>query len=69
MNELVYAVFYLNNNDEITIEGKSVFHVFLELNRRFPEGLSCIDIGFSGKDEEDSKKNLQEFLNLYNKGK
>lgn len=61
-DNFMFAKFLLENNDTITIEGNSVPQIFFELHNRFPEGIYCKAIGFSGKNQEDSSENLRQFL-------
>lgn len=63
----ICARFYLDNNDSIMVEGNSVAYIFFELNRRFPNAFRYKAVSFSGKNEEESRKNLQDFFVLARK--
>jgi hypothetical protein len=63
----IYAKFFLENGDFIVIEGNSVVFIFFELNRRFPDRFNYVSVAFSGKDEEESRKNLETFFLLSKK--
>jgi len=65
----IYAKFFLENGDSIKVEGNSVAFIFFELNRRFPESFNYISVAFSGKNEEESRKNLEAFFYLARKFK
>ena len=64
---IVSARFILDNDDSISIHGKTIAQVFFEMHRRFPDNFKYKSIQFSGKDQDDARKNMQEFVSLINR--
>jgi hypothetical protein len=60
----ITAIFYLPNNDSITVGGWSVLQIFFEMQLRIPENFKYSFVEFSGDTQEEKYKNVRKFYNI-----